>query len=283
RGAYRKQAHARDGIGQSIGWESGMIAFRSYLGKVGFFGKKVECLRLDTLGSYHDDADWGMDCLHVGSAPGLGGLSLWAGDRVVRAYNEEKQPARCRITQRIVADGPVRATVHVGISGLKVGDADVALSVTASAYADQCYSEHRIRVSSASAGGKDFPLLSAGVVRLRKAKPVFDPKSGLLCVWGRQDDPRIGDIGLALLVNPSEIVDWRTLADSDEIRLRLPKSGRTRIAVAADWIKARGDQRRLVAHSGPEWSKHVRRLAERIHHPVKYEILGLESRRNGNE
>jgi len=283
RGAYRKQAHARDGIGQSIGWESEMIAFRSYFGKVGFFGKKVECLRLDNLGSYHDDANWGMDCLHVGSAPGLGGLSLWAGDRAVRACNEEKQPARCRITQRVVADGPVRATVHLGISGLKVGDADVALSVTASTYAGQCYSEHRVRLMPASAGRNAVPLLSAGIVRLPKARPLFDPKSGFLCVWGRQDDPRIGDIGLALLVSPSEIVDRKTLADSDEIRLRLPKSGRTRIAVAADWIKSRGDQRRLVAHSGPEWSKHVRRLAERIHHPVRYEILGTESRPNSGE
>ena len=277
RGQYRRRTHARDKIGASVGWESELAAFRSYYGKVDFFSKKVECLRLDDLGAYHQDADWGMDVLHIGPAPGLGGVSLWIGDEVYRAFNEEGKPPRCKISQRVASDGPVRSAVEIRMSGLKAGPATYEISLIASAYAGQLYSEHRLSIKPASAAADGAPLISPGLVVVPKAKTVFDAQTGTLSTWGRQD-LKIGYFGQALIVPPGQLVDRKTLPSSEELRLRVPESGRTTFFVAAEWERCRTDQRRLVAKTAPEWARHVRRLAERVHGPIKVEMLDVESR-----
>ena len=85
-----------------------------------------------------------------------------------------------------------------------------------------------------------------------------------------------GYIGQAIIARPTEIIDRQSPPDSEELRLRIPKSGQVRFFVAAEWEKSRADQRRLVADTGSEWEKHARRLAERLRYPVVYEILALE-------
>ena len=246
RGDYRKETHARNGIDVSIGWESELIGYRSYYGKLDLFGKRIECLRLDNLGNYHRESDWGMDILHVGSSPGIGGLSLWDGDVIERAYNEEHAPPRCRIEQEVVADGPVRSVIRLTISGIKVNGQQYGLTTLANVYASQLYSEQRVRLQPATDKPSDeYPLLSVGIVRIDGARVLFDPAQGLMSSWGRQSR-EIGSIGLALIVNPDELVDQRTLRDSQELRLSWPASQEIRFFVAAEWGKAQADQRRLV-------------------------------------
>ncbi len=273
--AYRKQTNARDPIGQSVGWESELIGFRSYFGKVDFFGKKVECLRLDDLGpDYHKEADWGMDCLHVGSSPGLGGLSLWSQGQVHRLYNEQDKPPRCRIAQRVVANGPVRSAIRLDITDAKIDGETYKASVVASCYAGQMVSEHRVVVTPPATGKDDAVVLSVGMVKIPDAKPAFDPNVAVLTAWGQQD-PAIGEIGLALILPPNQAKGLKTVDDSHEIKLALPDDGRTRFFVSAEWIKAQADQRRVVSRTAPTWRKEVRRLAERALHPPTCRIMGM--------
>jgi len=288
-GNYRKQTRAQHildesgNISASIGWESELIGFRSYYGKFDFFGKKLECLRLDNLGDYHEDADWGMDVLHVGSAPGIGGISLWVGDQIYRAYNEEAQPPRCEIKQRVVADGPVRSAIRLDIAELKVDQDIYSFSVIASVYAGQLYSEHCVIFPPSVIAQHENLSFSGGIVRIPNARILFEPGSGLICTWGSQyphapEMKEAGYIGQAIIAHPTEIIDRQSPPDSEELLLRIPKSGQVTFFVAAEWEKSRTDQRRLVADTGSEWEKHARRLAERLRYPVAYEILALQTK-----
>ncbi|MBN2312176.1 MAG: DUF4861 family protein [Candidatus Hydrogenedentes bacterium] len=270
--AYRPETHARDGINVvGIGWESELAGFRSYYGKFDLYAKKIEGLRLDDLGSYHEDADWGMDVLHVGSAPGIGGVSLWHDGQVYRAYNEENV-ARCAIEQQIAADGPVRAAVRIDLRGIECGDARYDVSVLASAYAGQLYSEHRIHVRRSDGAPLDGVALSAGLVRIEQAALEFDAAAGALCLWGDQGDPAVGEIGLAIMAPPGHVTQHTATEDSEELLIRIPEDGRITVFAVGEWEKSQGDQRRLVAHSAPEWAKHVHRLAARALNPVRVEV-----------
>ncbi|MBN2376022.1 MAG: DUF4861 family protein [Sedimentisphaerales bacterium] len=278
-GKYRKQTHARDNMGDggvSVGWESEFIGFRSYFGKRDFFGKKFDSLRLDNLGSYHVEADWGMDVLHVGGVPGLGGLSLWDKDKVYRAYNEENQ-RRCQLSQKMVADGPVRSAMRLELTELKAGEEKYSISVFCSCYANQIYSENKVCLVKTSGGQDKLPVVSAGLVRMKGGESFADLAKGMLCNWSLQDR-KIGAIGQAVIAEPGRIVDRQVLADSEELRVRLDQNGQATFFVAGEWEKSRTDQRRLPAHTGPEWNKHVQLLSDRVLNPVSCKLIELETK-----
>lgn len=276
-GNYRKQTRASDKMaagGVSVGWESELIGFRSYYGKLDFFAKKLDGLFLDNLGNYHTEADWGMDALHVGGSPGIGGLSIWDKEKVYRAYNEENQ-MRCQLTQKIVADGPVRSAVRLDLTNLKIGAEKYSFSAILSCYAGQIYYENRIRLVKSPGMQDQWPMISAGIVAMKDGISYCDLDKALICNWGLQD-PKIGLIGQALIARPDMIVDQQVLSDSEELRFRLSQNGEVTFFVAGEWEKSRADQRRLVAHTAPEWKKHVERLAARVLNPIKYDLVELE-------
>ena len=241
-----------------------------------YFAKKFECLKLDDFGSYHKDNDWGMDVLHVGGAPGIGGLSLWRGDEVQRAYNEAKQ-IRCKLEQGVATQGPVRSAVWFQLDDLKVGSDTYAVSMIASCYAGQIYSEHRIDLKQTSGKGTTWPLLSAGLVRNDPEQVDSNGADGWLCSWGLQSR-EVGALGQAVVVDPQQAVDTRTLSDSQELRFRLDEHGGARIFIAGEWERARTDQRRLVAKTGREWRRHVTGLAERVQNPVCVKLHAPQSK-----
>ena len=82
---------------------------------------------------------------------------------------------------------------------------------------------------------------------------------------------------MSVIVSPNQIVDQQSLPDSQEVRLRLPSNGETTVFALGDWFKSQGDQRRIVAHTASQWQKQVRRLSDRVRHPIKLTIVGLEA------
>ena len=278
-GRYRQQTQAKDKAsagGLSVGWESELIGFRSYYGKMDYFGKKIECLKLDDFGDFHKENDWGTSVLHIGSAPGIGGLSLWRGDDVHRAYNEDQQ-LRCKLEQGISANGPVRSAVWFQLNDLRAGSDTYTVSIIASCYAGQIYSEHRIHVKQTSGKSTSWPLLSSGLVRNDPEQVHSNAAGGWLCSWGLQSRD-VGALGQAVVVDPRQAVDTRTLSDSQELRLRLDERGGARVFIAGEWEKSRTNQRRLVAKTGSEWRRHVARLAERVQNPVRVKLHAPQSK-----
>ncbi|MCP4642508.1 MAG: DUF4861 domain-containing protein, partial [bacterium] len=271
---YPAQTNAVDGINEvTLGWESEICGFRSYYGKFDFFGKKIDGLRLDNLGAYHEDADWGMDVLHVGPAPGVGGLSFWQDDTVYRAYNEEKTQ-RCELTQSIVSDGPVRAAIRIDMRGFDVAGEKADVSILASTYANQLYSEQRVTVTPSDGTLDDGILLSTGVVAIDGVQASFDKEAGALSLWGDQGDPIVGELGQAVIAPAGLVQDAKGADHSEELLLQIPEDGRVTLFAVGEWHKAQGDQRRLVAHSAPEWAKQVGRLAGRVLNPIRVEVRG---------
>lgn len=285
---YAPRTNARDGINVvGVGWESELIGYRSYYGKFDFFGKRLDGLHLDDLGAYHQRAEWGMDVLHVGPSPGIGGFSFWydTGTRAgypvwksgcpFRAYNEEDEQ-RVELTQAVVAGGPVRAAIRLDLANA-VPDTGHGLSVLASVYAGQIYSENRLRVTGMKPG-TDPPILSTGIVAIDGADVAFDKDTAAVTSWGDQKDPAIGVIGQAVIAPPGHIHSHVTTENSEEL-LFLPRPGGTMTVYAAgEWGASRSDQRRLVAYSAAEWRRHVARLAKRVLAPVEWTLGGAEQR-----
>ncbi|WP_258105613.1 DUF4861 domain-containing protein [Marinoscillum sp. MHG1-6] len=77
------------------GWESDMVAYRSYLdwrNGVDIFGKTTSDMVLQNVGqdgfdSYHVLSDWGMDVLKVGYSLGMGAIGRFQNDSLYRFQN----------------------------------------------------------------------------------------------------------------------------------------------------------------------------------------------------
>ncbi|MCG9971175.1 DUF4861 family protein [Christiangramia crocea] len=83
------------------GWENQNVAYRLYLdwrNAIDIFGKRVDTLVLpfvgqDDFGSYHEDAEWGLDILKAGKSLGIGGFGRFMNDTVAHFRNVENTTA----------------------------------------------------------------------------------------------------------------------------------------------------------------------------------------------
>ncbi len=185
-----------------VGWESDVTAYRVYLDErnaVDILGKRKAGLYWNYIGSsdvdYQQDADWGMDVLHVGSALGIGGIGFWVGDSVKKPVAVDRQRTR------IVARGPVRAVVSVVYTGWRFGGLKADVTSLFIIYAGHRECEHRVILGDATGQA----VLAAGIVRHDSTEFVWNPAGGWLYSDGHQS--RAGDsLMLALNVYPLQKV-----------------------------------------------------------------------------
>ncbi|MGA9117038.1 MAG: DUF4861 family protein [Bacteroidota bacterium] len=259
--ARDRRAYRFDGVG----WESSLIGYRLYLdgrNAVDVQGKRQPGLYWKWIGAtetdYQEDAPWGMDVLHVGSALGLGGIGMWEGDSVLKPLVLERQ--RCRI----IARGPVRAVVRVDYAGWEAGSgrrADIA-SVFA-IHAGDRVSEHRILGGRGSGGC----ALVAGMVRHDSGRAVWDPARGLLTTSGRQS--RAGDsLVLALAFHPGDVAGRSRDAHNELVILRRVEGGETvRFLLGALWAGERPD-----AETGRAAAQMTERMVRRMQEPLRVRV-----------
>jgi len=258
-----KTATAEDWVPPNIGWENNRIAYRAYWGQFDFFGKKIEGLIYPTIGnkSYHDEVEWGIDALNVGETSGLGGLTLYLGDKAYRVQNPAGK-GDVKFTKRQLTKGPVRAAVEIAAENVVPDRPNVKVRIHALIYAER--QETEIRASVTGAEGEGDVLLAPGFINLERERTFADP-IGCAGLWGYQV-PVIGEIAMGLIVSPEAFVEHVEMPQEHRVKFRLSDDGKLRYWLVGDWRRGR---QHPVAPTIDNWQRELRDLAQRLLSDVK--------------
>jgi hypothetical protein len=232
----RRTGSAEDWVPPNIGWESNRGAYRAYWGQFDFFGKKTEDLVYDNIGtkSYHGEVEWGIDALHVGTASGIGGLTLYLDGKPFLVQNPVGK-GNVKFVKKRLVKGPVRAAIEIDASNIVPDHPEITVSMLCISYADRQESEIRARVSGTE--GKAV-LLAPGLVKLSREKTFSEPRAGFFGAWGWQEDA-IGDIGMAVMTAPGQVQKVIELNDERRMPCRLSEDGKLRYWILGDWRRGR--------------------------------------------
>ena len=265
------------GRDKNIAWESVHGAYRFYDGVVDFFGKQFRSgLFLQSLTGvkedpYHVEQAWGMDVLNVGTSAGLGGLSLWDGDKEILCRNPGGE-GKLTFERKILATGPVRALVEVTTRGVIVPEGPVTIRTRYSIFAGRPETEAETEVLI---DGKPVPpdskiRLGIGLTKIPKDKSLFDPQEGYLGNWGVQDPIVIQEIGLGLILNPADVGSLRE-TDVDRVLLaKGPPSRPIRYVLLGGWRKG---ERFPFSFDAGHWEKRLQEYAKRYRNQPRVEIV----------
>lgn len=261
----RKTATLSDWIPPNIGWESNIIAYRTYYGVFDFFGKKIDGLIYPSFSnqSYHQECDWGIDALHVGNTAGLGGLTLYLDGKAWPAHDPTTK-RKLVFTKRVLASGPVRTALEVTVGNIVPDRPEVAVRFVCLIYAERQEAEIRAFVS----GGRNTMQLAPGLLKLPREDSFTDPAMGCLGAWGFQEIV-IDEIGIALIVPPQR---WLDVTEVDipnepgERRIRCSPGTDNELSywIIGDWRRGR---QHPIAPTIDNWRREVTALAKQLHHP----------------
>jgi hypothetical protein len=253
---------AEDWVPPNIGWESGRCAYRAYWGQFDFFGKNCDQLIYPTITkgkSYHEETEWGIDALHVGTASGLGGLTLYKGDQAYLVQNPAGK-GDVKFTKKQLVSGPVRAAVEISATNIVPGEPSLGVKMICIIYAGRQESE--IRASVTGASGET--MLAPGIVKLARESVFADEKAGTFGNWGWQMDV-IGDIGMAVVTAPESVVKVIDLPEERRMQCRTDANGQLRYWILGDWRRGR---QHPIAPTLDNWKTEVGSLAEMLNKDV---------------
>lgn len=272
-----KTRTAEDWVPPNIGWESALAAYRVYDGQFDFFAKKMtgggepapETYILPTIGDrdYHQETEWGMDPLLVGTTSGIGGLTLYLGEQGYRIQNPEGK-GDVRFDKEVLAVGAVRAVVEVTADNLVPDNRDVAARITCLIYAGHQESEIRVRV----VGAPEEALLAPGLTKLPTEETCFDKEKGYFGNWGQQNI-EIGPIGMGLILPAGAALDPIEADGDHRVRCALIE-GSLRYHIVGDWLRSR------VYETAPgiaEWQQRLEALAAELSRQVPVAVGAVET------
>ncbi|MBI3112229.1 MAG: DUF4861 domain-containing protein [Ignavibacteriales bacterium] len=247
-----------------VGWESELVGYRIYLDErnaVDIQGKRKPGLYWNMIGSsgvdYQQDADWGMDVLHVGPALGVGGIGFWTGDSVLKPVSLDRR--RCRI----IARGPVRAVVRVDYSGWALGTEKVDVTSLFFIYAGDRVSEHRVILGSTSSPR----TIVTGIVKHPSAKGVWKAEEAWLSTQGTQSRAN-DELMMALNFEKSAVVQQTEDEFSHLVLLKLGPQKPLRFLISSVW---RGETGSMWA--GDQIELFLRQVGRRLNEPLKVGLM----------
>jgi len=260
-----KTCTAEDWVPPNIGWESNRVGYRAYWGQFDFFGKKTERLIYENMPakSYHTEADWGIDALHVNKTSGLGGITLYVDGKAYPAQDPGGK-GDVKFTKRQVAKGPVRAVIEWTAGNVVPSEPDLTVCAQCIVYAERQESEIRVSVENRN---EQAVLVAPGVTKLPREKVFTDPASGCLGSWGYQEEI-IDEVGLGLIVPPDQLVDAVDIQGKPgerRLRCRVGEDGQLRYWIIGDWRRGR---QHPVAPNLDNWKRELQALADLVHHDV---------------
>ena len=180
------------------GWESNLVAFRSYFdtrnGK-DIFGKTAKELVLQKIGTgenYHTLQDWGMDVLKVGQSLGAGALAIIKNDSLIR-LGQTKSAEFLKIEE-----GPIRSSFTLRYKGWNVWGQEYEVDETVSIQANKRWFKSTVSLRKEKSS---VDTLVVGIVNLKGAMvdSFFQSGNHVLYTHGKQSEN--GDVlGMALIV-----------------------------------------------------------------------------------
>ena len=203
-----------------VAWESDAGAFRFYTGQFDFFGLQQDRMlprherllypMIDV--SYHEQQEWGIDALHVGKTSGLGGLTLYLNDKPHLVQSPAGE-GDVTFEHRVLGAGPVRAAVEILATNVLPDAPEKAVALRCFIYAG--HEESEVQVSLPE--GMGDAQLAPGLLHLSEEQGFEDKAAGAIGAWGRQGDD-IGEIGVAVIVPPSQLVEVSALPEERRMR-----------------------------------------------------------------
>ena len=259
------------GTTDGLGWESNRVAYVFNGGRMEFLGKKERALVLKSLTpsqNYDSEHDWGMNVLSSGETAGIGGLTIWDGDKALPAFNGAGGKV-VSIKRRIVASGPVRTTVAAILTGIGAGQNRYNVEEQFSIYANGRYSENHVRIVSTK--GSRAIRLGPSFIRMPNDRSFFNAAKGYFGSWGRQNNI-VQEVGLGAIF-PIGIASLRDGENERHIVLQTTPGNELTYYTIGDWRRGRTFP---VAPIVTNWEKEVKALAARIHDPVRVAIGSRE-------
>jgi hypothetical protein len=154
-------------------WENDKVGFRNYMDQrngMDIFGKTTSRMVLDSVGvsggpSYHDQADWGMDVLKVGTSLGAGALAYMYEDSLYRLGDNGKG------TYRVIFEGSQRSRFALEYTNWSMGDMQVDVRQDIEITGGR----HYYQGSASYSGAEENLRLAAGIVNMNsKEMHLFD-------------------------------------------------------------------------------------------------------------
>lgn len=171
--------HSFDIQFEGPGWESDKVGYRIYLdwrNAIDIFGKKTDTTVLHTVGldgfdSYHEEADWGVDVLKVGSSLGMASIAFWDGEKAIRVEKTESLLSS-------VENGDGKSKVVIEYMDWGINNTTTTLHSTFEIEAGSYLTKYSHKLSEA------LPNLATGIVKHAdtEVKLFDDIKEGWTCL-----------------------------------------------------------------------------------------------------
>ncbi len=240
-------------------WENDRIAHRIYghaleaeqppsSSGIDAWGKNVRWPFMERqlhTGDQHGYHGEGLDFYEVGTTRGSGGLGIW--------YDNKLWLSRNYRSFRILQNGPDVARFEVNYAPWPV---DVVRTVRETRrFALPTGSNFTRMVSTISSDKKGDLVVGIGIAKHstsldREGTIATDRKSGKMTWWG-PDDPLNGAMGVAIMVDPASIVEFRQDFDNYLVLVRVTPGKPFVYYEGAAWSKG------LDFHSNAEWQAYV--------------------------
>ena len=220
------------------GWESEKIAYRAYDGHFDFFGKNRDVLiytgLINTGQSYHLEADWGIDALHVGRTGGLGGVVLYVNGEAYPVYNDGNTTHT--FNNQLVEQTDDKVTLEMRIEKVGPAEAPYTVRIRPSALAGKVWSPIEVLAE----GGRPGDKLETGLTlnHLVIEDFLFNSSTGVMGLWGWQE-PGISWIGTGVIFPAERFVRIDDQPEEHRVVLRAEPGEPIHYAIQADWLNGR--------------------------------------------
>lgn len=261
---------------EDVAWESDRIAFRIYGKKlwelenlhsngIDVWPKRTRKLVLDEWysaghDSYHIDTGEGADFFQVGSTLGAGGTGIWRADSLFRGDNF--------LQHRLVADGPVRAIFELDYGPIDARGLQATEHKRVSIDAGQNLFRQESTFRTSTSGELQVVVglvKRAGLVGSTSKASAWAWLSG----WGpiAPGTGGHGDLGTAVLVARSSLVDMKELDDHYITISRVQPNVPLLSFVGAGWTSSRDFDR------AEDWWRYLDAFAQRLAHPLTVQVV----------
>ncbi len=252
-------------------WENDRIAHRMY-GKaletwpaepltssaVDIWCKRVRRLVINDwymVDDYHADSGEGADFYSAGTSRGCGGSGIW--------QNGKLYVSRNFIDSKVIANGPIRVMFELTYAPWDVEGRKVSETKRISLDAGQNFDHFESYYKSVPDGPLDYAV---GIKNFGAAAVQSSRQDGQLRTWEPLQKGKSGNLGCAVILDPSALVDFAQ-ADGNVMVIARAPSGRPAAYYAGFGWDRSGD----FADSA-DWDVYVQEFARRTRSPLKITI-----------
>jgi hypothetical protein len=252
-------------------WENDRIAHRMYgaaletweaepltSSAVDVWTKKVRRLVINDwymADNYHTDTGEGGDFYSAGKTRGCGGNGIWESNKLFVSRNF--------IDTRVIANGPIRVIFELTYAPWVVNGREVSEMKRVTLDAGQNLNRFESFYKTASAG----PIVSAiGIKHSEGSTQQANRAEGWLKTWESLQKGRDGNLGCAIILDPTLIVDF-TEADGNYLVLAKVPAG-----LPISYYAGFGWDRSLDFSNAGDWEAYLRQFATRLRSPLQISI-----------